>query len=404
MEYYVCQSHLLHTDSSTAGFDPNSEKPVNRKRTNTASSGGGNEKRTANKASAIGVFHENLGVASIPRKISPENSRKGKNAEQARKKLCEIYGEDCLTECQRQHWFTRLLSGNFNVQDTPHTGHPTTTDDNKIKRLVETNRRMTTREIAEKFDIPNSTVYLHLQQLGYVNKLDVWVPHEGPPSTLFYADGVALIADSRAELQLKVQKWQTVLADAGFKLNLRKTEVMSSIGGGDAVLDENGTAFTQTEEFQYLGSILSADGTVDAAVRGRIVCAWLKWRESTEILCDRMCSRVLKGKIYHVVRPAMMYGSECWPVSKTHERMLNTAEMRMLRWECGLTRRDKVRNEDIRALMQTAPMQQKLRAQRLRWFGHVMRRPPLHPTRQAMEMEVTGKRPTGAPKRRWKDT
>ncbi|EYC21597.1 hypothetical protein Y032_0019g3919 [Ancylostoma ceylanicum] len=82
----------------------------------------------------------------------------------------------------------------------------------------------------------------------------------------------------------------------------------------------------------------------------------------------------------------------------------NTAEMRMLRWACGLTQRDKVRNEDIRALMQTAPIQQKLRAQRLRWFGHVMGRSPLHPIRQAMDMEVTGKRPGGAPKKRWKDT
>ncbi|EYB91138.1 hypothetical protein Y032_0210g2149 [Ancylostoma ceylanicum] len=237
--------------------------------------------------------------------------------------------------------------------------------------------------------------------------LDTVVKHllEGPPFTLLYADDVALIADSRAELQLKIQKWQSALADAGLKLNLRKTEIMSSLGGDDVVLDANGTAFTQTEQFQYLGSILSADGTVDAAVRGRIACAWLKWREATGILCDRRCSRVLKGKIYRtVVRPAMMYGSECWPVTKAHERMLNTAEMRMLRWACGLTRRDKVCNEDIRTMMQTAPIQRKLRAQRLRWFGHVMRRSPLHPTRQALEMEVTGKRPRGAPKKRWKDT
>ncbi|EYC14573.1 hypothetical protein Y032_0040g286 [Ancylostoma ceylanicum] len=105
----------------------------------------------------------------------------------------------------------------------------------------------------------------------------------------------------------------------------------SSHFGLIAVLDEDRTAFTQTEEFQYFGSILSADGKVDAAVRGRVAFAWLKWRESTGILCDRRCSRVLEGKIYRtVVRPAMMYGSECRPVSKTHERMLITAEMRML--------------------------------------------------------------------------
>ncbi|EYC29847.1 hypothetical protein Y032_0005g2291 [Ancylostoma ceylanicum] len=114
-----------------------------------------------------------------------------------------------------------------------------------------------------------------------------------------------------------------------------------------------------------------------------------------------MCSRVLKGKIYRtVVRPAMMYGTECWPVSKTHERMLNTAEMCTLRWACGLTRRDKVRNEDIRALMQTAPIQQKLRAQRLRRFGHH------HYTLLGSPwmMEITGKRPRGVPKKRCKDT
>lgn len=32
--------------------------------------------------------------------------------------------------------------------------------------------------MAERLGVSNSTVYFHLQQLGYVNKLDVWVPYE----------------------------------------------------------------------------------------------------------------------------------------------------------------------------------------------------------------------------------
>ena len=51
---------------------------------------------------------------------------------------------DCLTERQCQRWFARFRSGNFNVQVVLHTGRPTTTDDDKIKALIETNRRMTT--------------------------------------------------------------------------------------------------------------------------------------------------------------------------------------------------------------------------------------------------------------------
>ena len=49
--------------------------------------------------------------------------------------------------------------------------------------------------------------------------------------------------------------------------------------------------------------------------------------------------------------------------------------MRMLRWMCGKTRKNRVRNEDIQKMVGVAPIQDKLRENRLRWFGHVQRRP-----------------------------
>ncbi|KAD2223651.1 hypothetical protein E3N88_41617 [Mikania micrantha] len=41
----------------------------------------------------------------------------------------------------------------------------------------------------------------------------------------------------------------------------------------------------------------------------------------------------------------MMYGTNCWPIKKNQTRKLVTAEMRMLRWMCGRTRLDRIRNE-----------------------------------------------------------
>ena len=44
--------------------------------------------------------------------------------------------------------------------------------------MIENNRRSTTREIAEELNISHTCAERHLKQLGYVNKLDVWVTHK----------------------------------------------------------------------------------------------------------------------------------------------------------------------------------------------------------------------------------
>jgi hypothetical protein len=48
----------------------------------------------------------------------------------------------------------------------------------------------------------------------------------------------------------------------------------------------------------------------------------------------------------------------------------------MLRWICGHTRRDRVRNEDIRDRVGVTPIEEKVAQYWLRWFGHVQRRRP----------------------------
>jgi len=50
------------------------------------------------------------------------------------------------------------------------------------------------------------------------------------------------------------------------------------------------------------------------------------------------------------------------------------AEMRMIRWMCSYTRLDRIRSVVIRERVGIAPLEDKLRETRLRWFGHVKRR------------------------------
>jgi len=54
---------------------------------------------------------------------------------------------------------------------------------------------------------------------------------------------------------------------------------------------------------------------------------------------------------------------------------MSVAEMCMLHWMCGNTHRDKVRNENIRTKIGVASIEEKMRENRLRWFGHMRCRP-----------------------------
>ncbi|PHT72347.1 hypothetical protein T459_23132 [Capsicum annuum] len=62
----------------------------------------------------------------------------------------------------------------------------------------------------------------------------------------------------------------------------------------------------------------------------------------------------------------------------------------MLRWMCGLTRSDRVRNETIRTKVGVASTEGKMREVRLRWFGHVMRRGMDAPVRKCERLALDG--------------
>jgi hypothetical protein len=74
----------------------------------------------------------------------------------------------------------------------------------------------------------------------------------------------------------------------------------------------------------------------------------------------------------------------------------------MLRWMCGHTRKDQIRNEVIRDRLGVAPIDEKLVQHRLRWFGHIQRRPPEAPVNSGTvkSMEET-RRGRGRPKLTW---
>ena len=104
-----------------------------------------------------------------------------------------------------------------------------------------------------------------------------------------------------------------------------------------------------------------------------------------------------------VVRPAMLYGMEMVAVTERQVGKMEVAELKMVRWALEVTKKDKIRNENVIVTAKIAKLGDKLRNARQRWYGHVKRREEGYLGKRMMEMAVPGRRKRGRPSRKWMD-
>ena len=88
---------------------------------------------------------------------------------------------------------------------------------------------------------------------------------------------------------------------------------------------------------------------------------------------------------------------------REQEVRLEINEMRMLRWMCGVTRRDKIRNEHIRGTTRVVQASKKITEKRLKWYGHARRMKEEQIVRRMLDVDIPRKRRRGRPNLRCKD-
>uniref|UniRef100_A0AAR5P179 Reverse transcriptase domain-containing protein n=1 Tax=Dendroctonus ponderosae TaxID=77166 RepID=A0AAR5P179_DENPD len=112
-----------------------------------------------------------------------------------------------------------------------------------------------------------------------------------------------------------------------------------------------------------------------------------------------------KIKIYKTcARPIMTYGIEARKDTNKTKRMLRVAEMSLLMTIAGRTRRDRVRNIDIRAQSDVHDVVRWARQRRRERYSHVKRMTDDRLPRIVLEGKPAGTRPPGEPPKRWKDS
>ena len=80
------------------------------------------------------------------------------------------------------------------------------------------------------------------------------------------------------------------------------------------------------------------------------------------VICERRLPARVKGKVYSsVLKLAMVYGLEMVAVTKKQVKEMEVADMKMLRFAIGVTRKDKIRNEYIRGTVKVEELRIKMR-------------------------------------------
>ena len=221
-----------------------------------------------------------------------------------------------------------------------------------------------------------------------------------------YADDLAITEKSEEKLSRVVREWEEAFSEMGMKISSSKTVQMvvsNNPSHRDSTVLINQNRIQKVEKFRYLGSVINTEGTLKDDTALRIQSAWMSWKKLSGIMHDRKIRRDLKIKLYTTcIRPAMIYGSECWVVNGDCNRRLAVTEMKMLRKICGLTLLDRVQNEEILRMVGLPGIEEVLRSRRLRWFGHIQRREANSTIKRILNWEMVSNRVRGRPRKSWR--
>ena len=191
-------------------------------------------------------------------------------------------------------------------------------------------------------------------------------------------------------------------------MNVGKRKVMrcSRYGNGDRMhVILNGEPLEEVDCFKYLGTQVAADGGCEMDVVHRMNEGYKAWGALKSVLSNRGLGIKAKKCLYEgvIVRTAM-YGADAWGMRSAERREVNVLEMKCLRSLVGVSRMDRVRNEEVRR-RPVIEMELASRADQrvLRWFGHVETTDDYRMARRMMMAEVSGGRVRRRPRLGWMD-
>ena len=229
---------------------------------------------------------------------------------------------------------------------------------------------------------------------------------------LAYDDDVDIIGRNKREVSAAFSRFVEEAQKVGLAVNEDKTKYLvsttknPSLGG---FVDIDRFKFEVVKDFVYLGSSTNTANNISLEIKSRITLASRRYFGLNRQLSKRAFSRKTKTCLYKtLIMPVLLYGAEAWTLSTADEQALGVFERKVLRkiygpyCDCGVWR---IRwNHELYGLYGDIDIVKRIKIQRLRWLGHVVRMEESTPARKVFESEPGGgSRRRGRPNLRWGD-
>nr|ADI61810.1 endonuclease-reverse transcriptase [Bombyx mori] len=224
-------------------------------------------------------------------------------------------------------------------------------------------------------------------------------------SHLRFADDIVIMAESLQDLQEMVHSLNAASQRVGLGMNLDKTKVMFNGNVIPRPIDVGGTPLEVVQEYIYLGQTLQLGrNNFEKEVTRRIQLGWAAFGKLRQVFSSPI-PQCLKTKVYNqCVLPVLTYGAETWTLTVRLVHKLKVTQRAMERAMLGLSLRDRIRNEVIRAKTKVIDIARRVSKLKWQWAGHICRRTDNRWGRRVLEWRPrTGKRSVGRPPARWSD-
>ena len=190
-------------------------------------------------------------------------------------------------------------------------------------------------------------------------------------------------------------------ADPSFKCDACTNNIMT-ISQDDPEVIIGNDKFEAVHSFRYLDDSTGQSGSCFEATTDTVRAAWKNFHSLLPVLTNSRTSLNVKG--YNAcIRSVLLCASETWAVKIDDIHRIVRNDNAMVTWICSAKLCEKIPLSDLRTRMGISSIEDIIRYNRFRCFGHLQRMDEEKWRRKILNFEVNGSYPRGRPRKKWFD-